>query len=402
MTSFPRRCASPHAPTCTRTALFALVALLFGAFGCGGEKGAEATGNAEASAESLDLELLHEIGSLDDVDESLTMVLGGLLLPAGDLLIPQTEDAEIRRYDAKGALVGTIGRRGEGPGEFGAVRKVGLVGDTLWVHDTRNARMHRFELDGTLISSTSWPTTIEQRGDVILVWGMTGTTLRADGSALAMPGISVRRGGRTGALESMPIGVFLPDGEPPADTVVEVTPPPFTSPAPPEWRPAVQTNALSGVFRGGEAAFVIDRWSEELPDVPSFRVFAVSVEGDTLFDRSFEYSPVPADAGAIRAAYLAGLGEESRERARGRVWVPELLPAVTSVVATSEGVLWLAREDHAKQRTWWGLDQASGELVATLQLPTGERILDHRGDAIVTTFTDEFDVAYVRRYRIVR
>ena len=45
------------------------------------------------------------------------------------------QDAAIVVLDAEGGFVRTIGRKGEGPGEFVVIGDMGFVGDTLWLQN---------------------------------------------------------------------------------------------------------------------------------------------------------------------------------------------------------------------------------------------------------------------------
>ena len=56
-------------------------------------------------------------------------------------------------YDRQGQLVRTIGRQGDGPGEFRSPHRLGLVGDTLWVSDDSHRRLSFFGIDGKFIRS---------------------------------------------------------------------------------------------------------------------------------------------------------------------------------------------------------------------------------------------------------
>jgi hypothetical protein len=54
--------------------------------------------------------------------------------------VGQALDNVVRLFDRDGSPLGTFGRRGEGPGEFGSIVRVGWMGDTLWVWDGRLQR----------------------------------------------------------------------------------------------------------------------------------------------------------------------------------------------------------------------------------------------------------------------
>lgn len=124
------------------------------------------------------------IGSLDDAEQSLTRVDGVVIGPDGRLYIAQPEDANIRVYDDTGTLVTTIGRSGEGPGEFGYMLGIGFDRDTLVVATL--GRLSRFTTEGEFLEAIVLP----------------DETIRGDGVAF-MPtlpsGVSFLGGGGTPA-----------------------------------------------------------------------------------------------------------------------------------------------------------------------------------------------------------
>src|SRR5688572_17002409 len=57
--------------------------------------------------------------------------------PKNEVMIPQAKDRNILVMDSTGRRLRTVGRRGQGPGEFTALssRWIGWVGDSVWVWD---------------------------------------------------------------------------------------------------------------------------------------------------------------------------------------------------------------------------------------------------------------------------
>src|SRR4051794_18935210 len=72
----------------------------------------------------------------DSASQSQLLSIGlARLGPDGRVYVLDRVDRAIRVFDPTGRLVGTIGRRGAGPGEFQSINSFGWVGDTLWVMD---------------------------------------------------------------------------------------------------------------------------------------------------------------------------------------------------------------------------------------------------------------------------
>jgi hypothetical protein len=104
----------------------------------------------------------------------------------GEIAVLEDQAQEVRIFDPMGAHLRTIGRKGEGPGEFeGAISVHYDGGDRLWVADTRNARYNVFSPTGEYLWSSP----------------------RSAGVVIGDPG----RFTRLGLLD--PVPRFLPSGE---------------------------------------------------------------------------------------------------------------------------------------------------------------------------------------------
>ncbi|HEY4101041.1 MAG TPA: hypothetical protein VGM20_09210 [Gemmatimonadales bacterium] len=71
----------------------------------------------------------------------------------GELFILDRQPAVIKRFSADGHFLGTIGRQGSGPGEFGEYGVLYIVHDTLLVQDASQTRATVFAPDGHFVSS---------------------------------------------------------------------------------------------------------------------------------------------------------------------------------------------------------------------------------------------------------
>ena len=67
----------------------------------------------------------------------------------GLLYVADTQAHQIKVFDMTGRLVRSIGKRGEGPGEFNFPTFLALAGDRLVVSDTMNARVQLIPLNGS-------------------------------------------------------------------------------------------------------------------------------------------------------------------------------------------------------------------------------------------------------------
>ncbi len=87
----------------------------------------------------LQLTLLHTIQPAEGSPGELIAPGDVVLTPDGGVAVVETKPAQVRIFGADGTWLRTIGREGQGPGEF-LSGSLGITGDTLVVQDARAAR----------------------------------------------------------------------------------------------------------------------------------------------------------------------------------------------------------------------------------------------------------------------
>lgn len=70
-------------------------------------------------------------------------------------MVSQPALSQVLVFDSLGQLSATLGRRGDGPGEFRDLLSIGTLGDTLYVTDRGRQRVTYFR-DGQLLGSRRW------------------------------------------------------------------------------------------------------------------------------------------------------------------------------------------------------------------------------------------------------
>ena len=96
------------------------------------------------------------IGAADgSVDELLHNVYAALRTSDGSYVVANAGSFELRRFDAEGSYRRSIGREGDGPGEFRFPRYLAsLPGDSVLAFDRSNQRISLFDPEGGFV--TSW------------------------------------------------------------------------------------------------------------------------------------------------------------------------------------------------------------------------------------------------------
>lgn len=98
------------------------------------------------------LELVERLRfGLEDSRYFFSHVADVAVAASGEIFVLDPVNAEVVRLDSVGSLLGTLGRRGNGPGEFGDPRHLALCADTVFVLDTDY--LHAFSLDGDVFYS---------------------------------------------------------------------------------------------------------------------------------------------------------------------------------------------------------------------------------------------------------
>ena len=114
--------------------------------------------SAQGSIPTYDLREELRIQSSETVPGMLlTGVSDVAVLPDGRIITVHAQERMLRVFDSGGRLLRTVGRRGQGPGEFGNPQSVGYVGDTIWVRDLSHRRYLRFNRDFEPIGSVIMP-----------------------------------------------------------------------------------------------------------------------------------------------------------------------------------------------------------------------------------------------------
>ena len=107
---------------------------------------------------SLSSEPTVAIGSLDGPEgEQLYRVRGALRLPDGRIVAANDGTKDLRVFASDGSHVASIGREGEGPGEFSSIRLLGLLGDALVLLDRRLRRVSLIHPDEGFVRSFPLP-----------------------------------------------------------------------------------------------------------------------------------------------------------------------------------------------------------------------------------------------------
>ena len=339
------------------------------------------------------------MGSFDGVDDALFNVRAVDRLPGGEWILANGGTNQIKVFTAAGEYLRSIGREGEGPGEFASLWSLSVFGgDSIFAWDTRSRRASVFSSDGELVRSVT-PAAIEGQSLPAPV------RMMATGSLLASGGFSLNSVdlGSEEIVRSSSLGHLLDSEGRHLRTLDEFG-------GTEQW--LVQTDAFVSIRtvpfgKGSRLAGSADAIFAGATENPEIRVR--NVDGELVqiwrLDRESPHvSPEEwevtrqADIALARSAAALAMAEAFYSK----VPIPARHPAWNQLMVTQEGELWMQQFDPPggeDTNVWWRFD-TQGVLYDEVSLPAGFDPLWISDDLVVGTIEDEFEVEYVRGYRI--
>ncbi len=354
---------------------------------------------AEGEAWRLSVEPLVGMAGIGDPVYEFHMVHDALKLGDGRLAVAAGGAREIRLYDAEGAYLTTLGRRGEGPGEFTALTRVWpLPGDSIMSYDRRLRRVSIFAPGGEFVRSF-------------------GFTVLEGGSPIPTP-VGPMDGGRFLVLQRAIIGAYTSKGSV-ADSAFVLA---FD----------MEGNLRDTLaFAPERETYVNDQhgrlWTSPAPFGP---VSSWAVSGDGFFFGSGRFPEIESfDARGtlrriIRWTHQApqitqdhiDLYKESLLGAGGSpqilAWVgavaedmmfPRTMPDHGPLQVDTEGNLWVERffPPGAPVRTWHVFDP-SGALLGPVEMPAALKVYEIGTDYVLGQWIDEMNVQTFRLYGLIK
>lgn len=389
-------------------------ALLLSAFLAGCESPGPSGDLSALPVRSAQLEL--RIGSVDDPEYALTYFRAIETGPGGTMYTLHRMDQEVRVFGSDGTALGSIGGRGDGPGELQNAAAMGWVGDTLWVMDNRGYRFNQYDASGEFLGSFSVPFEFGERGEAgpprargLLADGTVHGAVPAfshliqDGSLTHDAPVLLGRDGTV--LQELPRirfgrnqwAIYDPD-DPQAGGLYR--PQPFAD------------GPLWSYIPGEQAILVLEREAPTTEEDAVFHLTKLAFEGDTLWTRDYPITPRPireAVADSILDEVARMMGEREMlgaTEATARRWAaltlhrPEFRPAVAEMVVAQDKSIWLSLGPDDQGAADWLVLDPSGEPVARTTLPSDADVLLVDPPLVYARGRDELDVPYLLRFRV--
>lgn len=325
-------------------------------------------------------------------------------MPNGRILVADSRQRRLQLYDSSGRHLRTIGRDGDGPGEFRGIMTVSVVGDTIGVWDLRGRRFTLLTVDSgfrRLIPTPTKPSDYDTPREIWITSGIRPLTywLSAAIPAPLPQGTRIRKWQFSAQLAF-------------SDTAARTL----------SSSPAFNGN-YSGQVERGDARQVYSNFPFIAPAADrvaygsgeTFEVYLADRDLVTrriirwaLADEPLTGTEVARAREKLFATMPSGAPREKIEQALNDIVAPELLPKIRPAISRAlwddAGRLWLGRFEAptrgiAEASDWVVLDSAA-RPVGRLGLPELARLESVRGDELLVSVRDPLDVQTVQVWRV--
>lgn len=345
------------------------------------------------------------VGALDGPEEAILHgVRDATVLPDGGVAVVNGGSGDVRLYDAGGRYRGTLGRSGDGPGEFARPAQVYPGGgDTVVVWDNTRRLVHWFGPDGALVRvvahSRTPPPTQGRLVVPVAAWLLPDYDVVVDLRELdagAEPSEELRRP-RHWAVRSSP-------DRPEPDTVaafpgreavtVRVPPPAGLEGVGTVTREVAPLYARTTAIGFGDVPSRVCIGTQEQTEISCF-----DADGSRTRIR-WTAATVPVGADEVQA-WRHGMADASLV---DRIPIPETRPPHGAILVDDLGHLWVevpGPSDGEGEPTEWRVFDREGVWLGQVTLPA-MRVLEIGEQHIVGLCTDELDVEYVQVHTLER
>lgn len=349
---------------------------------------------------------LVRIGALDgDEGEVLYRVTGAFPLSDGRLVVGNAGSHEIRFYDESGTLESSVGREGDGPGEFRGLTWVGPAGaDSIAAFDDDGRDVTVFDADGVLARTLRFADLRDPGSDEEFAGRWPVMEGRLDGGSFVVGTWPTIMTGSTyeGASDDSAQYYFI--GEDGASDRA-----PVTVPASENWVETTETTASVmpiPLGRRTDAAVGADILWIGMTDSNDIRGYGEDGALRVIIRRDVTAQPVtPADIERYK-------DERMEEAADSPDWLNFLResleripfashhPLFSSIAATEQGGIWVEEysADSDSDESTWTVYDPDGRPIGSARLPPGAHILHVTDESLVLRREDELSVEYVEIY----
>ncbi len=284
----------------------------------------------------------------------------------------------------------TVGRAGEGPGEFRLKQIQILPTDTLFVFDVDLNRVTIIEPDNFEVIDTFLPANLRRGPVPSKLWKLASS--RRFLALIRLPFYAGENDtadqGRTDAILAIDEGA-----EAASDTILVVPSPDFLVARTPG-SVAVGTNPF------GRVPFIrlIGRDRFVYTNSGALDVSVVDFTGSIVHSFSFPTVPVPVTSEQLSSRVSRTFGPLADVLREGG---PYTWPALAGLTVDDEDRIWAGVRGQEGELEWeWAAFTQNGAHVGSVRLPAGQVLEAVRDDQLYTVSLDSLDVPRIRAYRL--
>jgi hypothetical protein len=337
---------------------------------------------------------------------------------AGRMYVLERSDQTIRVFSSSGRYLKSLGRRGDGPGEFRNARALVIRSGSLWVLDYGNSRVTAFGLEASTVRTfqvnpavrgVASVADVTARGFLVYVNNQGAAEATSQALGVQAPALFVSTDSRGQVLDTVTsswerrqtlrFSVFPSDVKTSRPAGRANRAQPFVQQA--HW-------AMSG---DGVALVTLGPVSSRGLGSEVLRLSYLSLTGDTLKSKRVDLPRVPltdhdvnklVDSLAIPFLVKGNIRVQGdRRMIRDSLVRTSYWPSASSLLMGQDGTLWLKSPQPSSEggETYWVLNK-KGETEARVTLPRGFRLVRASRVALWGWSTDEDGSPVVERYRL--
>lgn len=335
-------------------------------------------------------------------EEQFAQVAAAIRVPTGEIVVSEPRANEVRVFDATGAFLRLLGRRGEGPGEFSGLDVVLLGGGGVVAWDRNDNTVTSFATDGTL----EWEQAHERLppvtdGGMVMRPVLQPRMVRQDGAIYAFS-TRPRANAPSGTYRDT-LNVWLMQASGTGTRIGEAA-----SGATYIYNTAEGSTWVGRMPFGprGALAFADSSWFRSSGD----RYEVEELGDDGAIRRILRVlrpvAPVgDADRSRFLDSVLAETAPEHRDGERGALELAEWSathPAYTTLVRDPQALFWARHVPPGAATAAWEIFDAEGRLAATATTPLGWEVRQVGPDWVLVTTKGENDEPLVQLHALRR
>jgi hypothetical protein len=309
-------------------------------------------------------------------------ITGATVLQDGRIIIADQAPRQ-SVFQADGSHVTSIGRSGQGPGEFTSIQWIrSLNGDSVLVWDPVQYRLSTFGPDGSLAAGLTLrgappPHVVGRFADgSLLAWSVVDYPAGATGVyTLTYQLLRLSSsGGVLAEFARVPGGQMYSGGQ-----------------------RGTRIRGAGHVLR--ETRVLVDEDRVLVGTGERFEVTVFDGAGDVVVSLESTAVPMPATPEYVGQVYPPRWARLLAEN------LPQghLLPATRGILVDSEGLVWVEHHPGDLQRpSRWIVFGATGAVAAEATVPAGLQLLEVGADYVLGVWRDDLDVESVRKHALTR